>query len=470
MLFNSYIFLIFFLPFVFFCFYFFKKKNQNAKLILIFSSLVFYSYYNIFFLPLILFSILVNYYLLKNFFNTKKKLVFQIFFNIFILVFFKYLDFLIEKYNILFQTNLEYLNLPFPLALSFFTFQQIAFIVDFYNNKIKLKILDYFFFIIFFPQLIAGPIILYDQISKQINYFNRNINYKNIYIGLTFFFIGLFKKTVIADSFAFYANQGFDNYERLDFFQSWIISLSWTFQFYFDFSGYVDMAIGLALLFNIKIPFNFNSPYKSLSLIDFWKRWHMTLGNFVQNYMYYPILKSFKKLNFFKSMLSLLIIMTLIGFWHGANDNFIIFGFLHGLGLIINYSWKKYNFQLNKFTSWFLTFNYINLTFIIFRSNNIGQAIDIIKSMFFLNGIYLPFPFENKLNFLSSSFFVNKKILSNFDLLTSFFMIIFAFYIVLFLKNSNKIFNYKLNPYLLAIIGLIGILFVNSKEFIYFKY
>ena len=296
MLFYSYEFIFIFLPLIFFIYFYLNSKRLThaSKAFLVLSSLFFYSWWNIIYLPLILISMLFNYSLgnsLSNYKNNKKRftkksiLSFGIVLNIVLLGYFKYSDFFIANFNLLTESNADLLNLALPLAISFFTFQQIAYLVDSYKEETKeYDFLNYAIFVTFFPQLIAGPIVHHKEMMPQFDILKNKVkNYKNISLGLFIFSIGLFKKVVIADYFAVAATNGFDYSLILSFFEAWATSLSYTFQLYFDFSGYTDMAIGAALLFNIKLPVNFNSPYKALSIQDFWRRWHITLSRFLRD-------------------------------------------------------------------------------------------------------------------------------------------------------------------------------------------
>ena len=283
MLFNSIEFIFVFLPISFFVYFYLNSKRLTtaAKAWFVFTSLIFYSWWNIVYLPLILISVLFNYTITNTmiqydesrirYFSKKSLLQVGLLFNIGLLVYFKYMDFFISNTNIIFGSNIELLHLALPLAISFFTLQQIAFLIDSYEGLAKEKnFLDYTIFVTFFPQLIAGPIVHHKEMMPQFaNVRNKVINHKNIATGLFIFSIGLFKKVVIADTFDVFATQGFDVTTTLNLFEAWATSISYTFQLYFDFSGYADMAIGAALLFNIRLPQNFNSPYKDTVMNDF---------------------------------------------------------------------------------------------------------------------------------------------------------------------------------------------------------
>ena len=397
MLFHNPIFLLLFLPIIFLFYFFILKGKSLSKIyLLIIGSFIFYAAWNINLSPLIIVTILTNYFFGKKISETleanKKKIIlsFAIIFNILFLAFFKYSDFLITNINYLFNSNFGMLNFPFPLALSFVTFQTIAYLVDCFDGNIpKTNLKKYALFIAFFPQLIAGPIVRYNFMMSQFeDAKNHSINLKNIYIGLIVITIGLMKKILIADNLSPIVDQGFNAQEQLSFFDSWFTSLGFTFQIYFDFSGYIDMATGIALLFNINLPSNFNSPFKASGMINFWQRWHITLSTFLTNYIYYPLSRSFKDLTFTKSMLITMIVFLIAGLWHGPSWLFVTFGGLHGLGLILNHIYKKLStFELNKVLSIFLTFNYVNFTLIFFRAESFDSAFKIIKGMFSLQNL-----------------------------------------------------------------------------------
>ena len=344
MLFNSYSFIFIFLPLTFLIYFLLNSKGLYfySKTFIALASLVFYSWWNIIYLPLLLLSITFNFTIgimlsNKTEKNYKKKLllVLGIITNLLLLGYFKYMDFFIENYNSITDSNFPLLEITLPLAISFFTFQQISYLVDSYKGFTKeYKFIDYTIFVTFFPQLIAGPIVHHKEMMPQFSdNKNKTINFQNISMGLFIFSIGLFKKVVIADSFSSYVSNGFDIQEKLTFIEAWITSLSYTFQLYYDFSGYTDMAIGLALLFNIKLPINFNSPYKATNIQDFWRRWHMTLSRFLKDYIYIPLGgNKGKDLTIYTN---LLITFLLAGIWHGAGWTFVLWGLFHALAMII---------------------------------------------------------------------------------------------------------------------------------------
>jgi len=400
MLFNSYEFIFMFLPFTFFVYFFLLSKRlvTGAKGFLVFASLFFYSWWNVLYLPLILSSMLFNYVvgssLNKEFehrkVSKKQLLLFGLIANLALLGYFKYTDFFLENFNGIFGADVPLLHIALPLAISFFTFQQIAYLVDSYRGETKeYDFLNYALFVTFFPQLIAGPIVHHKEMMPQFaSRWNLVKNYKNIALGLFIFSIGLFKKVVIADTFAVWATNGFDKAETLNLIEAWATSLSYTFQLYFDFSGYADMAIGIALLFNIKLPINFNSPYKALDIQDFWRRWHMTLSRFLRDYIYIPL--GGNRYGSFRTYNNLMITFILGGIWHGAGWTFIFWGFLHGLALVVHKLWKSFGMNMPRVLAWFITFNFINIAWVFFRAKEWEDAVKVLSAMFSLENVVLP--------------------------------------------------------------------------------
>jgi alginate O-acetyltransferase complex protein AlgI len=445
-LFNSYEFIFVLLPLSFFVYFYLTSKKLLilAKVWLIFVSLFFYGWWNIIYLPILIISILFNYTIAKimteldpssgGYFSKKLLLQLGVLLNIGLLLYFKYMDFFISNTNTLFNYNFELLNLALPLAISFFTLQQVGFLIDSYEGLIKQRnFIDYTIFVTFFPQLISGPIVRHKDMMPQFSSIKNKVkNYKNIAIGLFIFSIGLFKKVVIADTFAVWANNGFDTTNALNFLEAWATSLSYTFQVYFDFSGYTDMAIGAALLFNIKLPINFNSPYKATGIIDFWQRWHISLTNFIGTYVHTPMVRSFNTITFNKIMFATLLTFLIVGLWHGDSWIFVIFGLLHGIGSIINHYWKKRKRKMNKVLAWFITFNFVNLTFVLFRAKDWSNAMNVLSSMFSFQDIGT----------------------MNINLIVNYSYIFLSFLIVLLMKNtfnlSSEIANRRINTNVLV--------------------
>ena len=335
-------------------------------------------------------------------FSKKSILTFGIVSNIALLGYFKYTDFMIDNLNLLTDSNVPTLDLALPLAISFFTFQQIAYLVDSYRQETKeYDFLNYSLFVTFFPQLIAGPIVHHKEMMPQFTKRRNKVkNYRNIAMGLFIFSIGLFKKVVIADTFAVWATQGFDVATSLNLLEAWATSLSYTFQLYFDFSGYTDMAIGLALLFNIRLPINFNSPYKATDIQDFWRRWHITLSRFLKDYVYIPLGGNRK--GEFRVYTNLMATFIIGGIWHGAGWTFVFWGFLHGIALVIHRAWSKLGFKIWTWLAWLITFNFINIAWVFFRAKEWDDAVKVLGGMFSLDNIVLPASLATQLAILSN--------------------------------------------------------------------
>jgi alginate O-acetyltransferase complex protein AlgI len=450
------------------------KQPTIAKIWLVAASLYFYSFWNISYLSLIIISIIVNFftgtYLTNNTHERKRKIVLTlgIAFNVILLGYYKYMDFFISTTNTLFATDLPLLKLALPLAISFFTFQQIAYLVDSFRFETKgYKIHEYMLFVTFFPQLIAGPIVHHKEIMSELHPQNYRLNSKNIALGIFIFGVGLFKKVMIADTFSVWANLGYNNAFDLNFVEAWITSLSYTMQLYFDFSGYCDMATGAALLFNIRLPINFNSPYKALNIQDFWRRWHMTLNRFMTQYIYFPLGGS--KVGPIRAYINIMIIFMISGFWHGAGWTFIFWGFLHGVASVIYRWWKLRGYSMPKWLAWFITFQFVNAAWVFFRATNFDQAIYIIKAMVGLENFVLP---TRVARLISMNLVPDGPLLFTYY---SVILILIALYIVAIQKNSFELMhrfkpNY-LNLVFIVVISIVSILQLGKvSEFLYFNF
>ena len=289
----------------------------------------FYGFYNPKHLVIILSSLFVNYItaLLINRSkekNTKKGvLILGIFINIGLIFYFKYYNFFVENVNVLFRSNYEIHRIALPLGISYFTFQQIAYLVDSYRGETEnYNFLEYMSFVLFFPQISSGPIVRHKELIPQFrDREKKKVSYENLSLGIFIFSCGLVKKVLIADTFGKAASWGFSNIELLSSMDALLVSLCYTFQLYFDFSGYSDMAIGISRMMNIELPQNFNSPYKATSIIDFWDRWHMSLTRFLREYVYFPLGGSRK--GKMRTYLNIMVVFLVSGIWHGANWTFV---------------------------------------------------------------------------------------------------------------------------------------------------
>lgn len=393
MLFNSYVFIMALLPISLALYYIFDYFNMCiiAQCALIFCSLVFYGFYNPFYVIVLCISILINYFISKviiKYYNAANRIsrwfmIIGVVGNLLLLFWFKYYDFFISNINQALKTSFQLKYIALPLGISFFTFQQISYIVDTYRGETgEYTFIEYCNFVSFFPQLVAGPIVLHNEIIPQFRG-AKKWDWENAAIGFEFLTIGLFKKVIIADTFGLAVNWGYENYSAISSLECIMVVLFYTFQIYFDFSGYCDMATGIARMFGIVLPINFDSPYQASSILDFWDRWHMSLTRFLRQYVYFPL--GGNRRGAWRTRLNVLIVYLLSGFWHGANWTFVLWGMIHGLGSIINREMKEFWNKIPRFFSWILTFLFINLTWLIFRADSISQAKVMIKRIIALD-------------------------------------------------------------------------------------
>ena len=361
MLFNSYPFIFVYLPIVFAVFFLTAKyvSHRAATFVLVAASFIFYGYWDYHYVPLLFASITFNYLIGRQIGRTSRRkfwLLVGLVLNVALLGYFKYTDFFLATVNEISGSSFDLPHIILPLGISFFTFTQSAYLVDAYREEAaKHDFLTYCEFVTIFPHLIAGPIINHKKILPQFTAAETfHINMENVALGLTLFAMGLSKKVLLADNLAPIATNVFARADSLTFLEAWIGAISYTFQLYFDFSGYSEMAIGLGLMFNLKLPTNFNSPYQAKSIIDFWRRWHMTLGTWVKDYLYIPM--GGNRHGELRKMRNLFASMLIIGLWHGAGWTFIIWGALHGIFLMINHQWRRLNINLPQSINWGLTF------------------------------------------------------------------------------------------------------------------
>lgn len=461
MLFNSHVFIFIFLPLTLLIYYKIGGIGRHRVAIswLVAASLFFYGWWNPSYLLLILISILFNYAVgvslargeQQN--NSKILLALGVIGNLGLLGYYKYANFFVDNINILFASDFHLATILLPLAISFFTFQQIAYLVDAYRGEThEYDFLQYCLFVTFFPQLIAGPIVhhkeMLPQFGKEETY---RFNYDNLSIGLTIFIIGLTKKVIIADSFAIYATPVFDASAvgtQISFLEAWGGALSYTFQLYFDFSGYSDMAIGLARMFGIRLPLNFHSPYKAVNIIDFWRRWHITLSRFLKDYIYIPL--GGNRRGNTRRYINLFLTMLLGGLWHGAGWTFVIWGMLHGVYLIINHAFHhirrllgqdlKHSTTIGRTFATCITFIAIVVGWVFFRSADMQSAMNIIYGMAGLNGILLPEAWQSTIGSLPMVTYGS----SDFEVLTKFDNLLMGLILVWVFPNTQQIMiNYR---------------------------
>ncbi len=404
MLFNSFTFLILFLPITAIGYFVLARKSrEGAAAWLALASLAFYGWWSLYYVPLLLGSIAFNYWIGQHISAAtaparKHWLTGALLVDLFLLGYFKYADFFISSANQLTGTELQAIHVVLPVGISFFTFTQIAYLVDTYQGKVREpNFLHYLLFITYFPHLIAGPVLHHAEMMPQFGQpSSYRFSHRNLAVGLSIFAIGLAKKVLIADNLAPHATFLFDQSDIYSLIVAWGGVLAYAFQLYFDFSGYSDMAIGISLLFGIRLPLNFDSPYKSANIIEFWRCWHMTLSRFLRDYLYVPLGGNRK--GPVRRYVNLMLTMLLGGLWHGAGLNFVIWGALHGIYLVINHGWNAVasatrfprSSRLWLVFSVALTFGSVCVAWVFFRASDIGKASIILQGMFGGFGIGLP--------------------------------------------------------------------------------
>ncbi len=397
MLFNSYVYALFFLPTVAALFFLLGRYNATAAAAsLVLASLLFYSYWDPRYLVLLISSALFNYgagIAIGHSRFGRRRWFFAfgaIAADLALLGYFKYADFFLGGANAILGAHFPTLRVILPLGISFFTFTQIAFIADCYREGAReYRFIHYLLFVTYFPHLIAGPIIHHKQMMPQFALRRTYVpDIANISSGSVLFFIGLSKKVLLADTFAEYATPVFNGVAQgggIGFLSAWLAALAYTLQIYFDFSGYSDMAIGSALMCNIVLPLNFNSPYKAADISDFWRRWHVTLSRFLRDYLYIPL--GGNRMGEPRRYLNLLITMLLGGLWHGANWTFVVWGGLHGLYLVVNHAWVAIVPRpvrmpaVRKAAGIAVTFLAVIVAWVFFRASNLQAGCAMLSAM-----------------------------------------------------------------------------------------
>ncbi len=405
MLFNTFGFIFLFLPATLAGFFLLARHSREwAAGWMTLASLFFYGSWDYRYLPLLLLSITLNYTAGISIGSARQPLRQRILtaavvFNLLLLGWFKYANFFVSSFSVIAGLPIEALGVVLPIGISFFTFTQIAFLVDTYQGKVKeYKFVHYALFVTYFPHLIAGPVLHHKEMMPQ---FSENGTYRlsaeNIAVGFSIFVIGLMKKVLIADNVAPMANSVFGPNANPAFVEAWVGSLAYTMQLYFDFSGYSDMAIGLSRLFGVRLPLNFHSPYKAENIIEFWRRWHMTLSRFLRDYLYIPL--GGNRNGLVARYRNLMLTMLLGGLWHGAGWTFVAWGGLHGIFLACNHLWHFVRDKMgwtndfgkaNKLLSRSLTLLAIIVAWVIFRAPDLTTALGVLSGMLGLNGVSLP--------------------------------------------------------------------------------
>jgi len=386
MLFNSYEFILLFLPLAVVGYYGFLRMGRlPAQAFLLAASVIFYAFAGWGFLAYLAGSVVVSYALSvvvarSSDRHRKKWLALAVALNVGALAVAKYCDFFVANVNAIFQTDWRLLHLVAPLGISFFTFSQIAYVVGVARGEVvRRSFLDYALYVLYFPKLLMGPITEPQAFAEQLDAVRRP-DWTGLCIGLQRFFFGLFKKVVFADAFARTAAYGFGATDPLSSLDVVVTALAYTFEIYFDFSGYTDMAIGVSRMFGIGLPENFDSPYRALSVRDFWKRWHLTLTGFLTKYVYIPLGGS--RCGTVRTYANILLVFLVSGFWHGANWTFVVWGLLHGVLMIRDRLMERIDAKVPRLIRWCIAFAVLNILWLLFRSTDFAQFVTLLKSLF----------------------------------------------------------------------------------------
>lgn len=400
MLFNSYIFVFVFFPICLLGYYVLLRKGNpgGTKVFLTAMSLWFYGYFNLSYLLIMVCSIAGN-FLFHRLLSRKRLrlsrravMILAVALNLGVLFYFKYFDFFLDTVNGVCGTDFVLRGILLPLGISFFTFQQISFIVDTYRGEVAdCSLSEYALFVSFFPQLIAGPIVNHSEMLPQFRAFGtKKADWERIAGGFALFVLGLAKKVLLADTFGAGVDYGYENLAVLGRADAGLVILFYALQLYFDFSGYCDMAVGIGRMLGIEIPVNFNSPYKAVNIVDFWKRWHITLNRFFTKYVYIPLGGNRKGEG--RMYVNLLLVYFLSGLWHGAGFHFIVWGMLHGVLYVITRFWQRHVragrkseasgliHRIMTVMSQIATFLYVSVAWVYFRAESIAQANALLRT------------------------------------------------------------------------------------------
>jgi len=388
MVFSSLIFLFLFLPTFLLC-YFIPKKRKTKNIVLLIFSLLFYGYGEPIYVLLMILSIIVNYFIvlwMDKSSKPKKWLIIDLVFNLGLLFFFKYTNFFLDNINNLFNLNIKFLSISLPIGISFYTFQILTYVIDVYKSKVPVQksIINLGCYISAFPQLIAGPIVRYETVNKELN--DRCEDIEGFATGIRRFIIGLFKKCVIANEMAYVADTLFgSSIASLGTIGMIVGGVAFTFQIYFDFSGYSDMAIGLGKMLGFNYLENFNYPYVARTITDFWRRWHISLSTFFRDYVYIPL--GGNRCKRVRHIFNLFVVWALTGLWHGASWNFVFWGLFYFILLVLEkFIFKKID-KLPAFLGHLYTFSLVTFGFIIFYFTDTSTLIEAIKTLFGAHGL-----------------------------------------------------------------------------------
>lgn len=482
MQFNSYIFILCFLPVTVIGYYLSNKVNiVVGKIFLVVASIFFYAYLGWKITLILLLSVLINYFFAKvlSLYNKHRKmlLIVSVLFNIMLLFYYKYYNFFIENVNLIFRKDYSVKDVILPIGISFFTFQQIAYLVNVYRNEIAgICLIDYASYVLFFPKLLMGPIMEPTDFILQINNKKlKKINWYNVSCGIKIFSFGLFKKVLLADTFSKAVTWGFNHFDTATSMDWLLVMLFYTFEIYFDFSGYSDMAVGSSLMLNITLPINFDSPYKALSIRDFWKRWHISLTGFLTKYIYIPL--GGNKKGTIRTYINTMIVFLISGIWHGGGQTFILWGALHGIFSVLERMFDSGKRKFLDIVRWGITFGVINIMWLLFRAESITQWRNILAKIVCFQNTTASSDLLNVFNVSEAGFFQDILHIEGLEAnIRGFWLLIFmigTYWVCLVPENNyKKLQNNNYGNMILAAIAFIWSFLCLSSEsvFVYFNF
>ncbi len=481
MQFNSFVFILLLLPITVIAYFLSNKIRLTfGKLVIIAASIIFYTYSDWKIFKILGISMLINFgavFILTNYRKAKKLIILlPIVINVGLLLYFKYTNFIITTANQITGNAWELKNLVQPLGISFFTFQQIAYVLAVYNKEIKkISVLDYLAYILYFPKILMGPLIDPVDFVNQINNPDlKRIDWDNLACGIKIFSLGLFKKVMLADIFAKGVSWGFSNFDSATAMDWILVTLFYTFEIYFDFSGYSDMAVGASKMLNITLPINFDSPYKALSIRDFWKRWHISLTKFFTKYVYIPLGGSRK--GKVLTCVNTMIVFLVSGLWHGANWTFILWGALHGFFMIFDRLFEKVEEKVFEPVRWFLTFCTVNVLWLLFRADSIGQWKGIIARVIHMQDTSISQGLIDCFSLQESQFLIDTLHLAGASAIRGFWLLIYVIAgLAICLVPENNYRNLKKLSIFMMVIAAVafvwGFICLSSESvFVYFNF
>jgi len=476
MIFNSYVFLLLLIVtlIVYYTFLHFHQSNL-AKGSLIVASILFYGYFDYRYLIVLFLSIVWNYVCGQGLWkkNSRALLTIGIAGNVLLLFCFKYMNFFITNVNMVFHKDIALLKWILPLGISFFTFQQIAYLIDAYRKKVeRFALSDFVLSSIYFPKITQGPIMYHQDFIAQLHDAKRRqLSYEELCLGLYMFTLGLAKKVLLADVFAQFVDYGYTH--DLNSTTAILVMLAYTMQIYFDFSGYSDMARGISRMFRLDLPMNFNSPYKAMNIQDFWARWHMSLTHFLTHYLYIPLGGNRKGEG--RTYVNVFLVFLISGIWHGADWTFVIWGMMHGIGSIIHKKYAAFFAKLHPAFVWMLTFAFVNVAWVFFRASDVMEALHMLKTIAACNFGTVPLEMLKTLLLPELAFLLQLLPFAALLRIVPYVILLGSILTCLICRNSDeKCQTYRVGTKKMFVVGILLfwclISFSNVTTFIYFNF